>query len=111
MADRLGPAVASQLDGGRVLLLMATRFRADGLLEPDLALELDRDGQVLASQFLDLRHRDDEDDEFSDLGDEEPLPDRLDLSHARPAKRCECPEPFGDGGLCLRCGHTLPLPL
>jgi len=41
------------------------------------------------------------------LGDEEPLPDPVDVRHARPAKRCECVEPFADDGLCLRCGHSV----
>jgi hypothetical protein len=62
LADRLGPAFAQELDGGRLLLLMATRFRADGRLEPDLALELDSDGQVVAAQYLELAHQDNDDD-------------------------------------------------
>ena len=45
-----------------MLLLLATRLDAEGRAEPDLALELDRDGQVVASQFLELAHQDNDDD-------------------------------------------------
>jgi hypothetical protein len=106
LADRLGPAYAHQLDSGRLLLLLATRFRPDGQLEPDLALELAGDGRVVASQYLDLAHSEDPDD-LSDLSDERPLPPSIDVSHARPAKVCECDEPLGHDGLCVVCGRTL----
>jgi hypothetical protein len=108
LADRLGPAVAHGLDRGRVLLLMATRLDAEGRAEPDLALELDRDGQVVASQFLDLAHRDEPDDELADLSDEQRLPEPVDVRHARAAKRCECDDPFAHEGFCARCGRSLP---
>lgn len=107
LADRLGPAFAQGLNGGRLLLLMATKLDADGRAEPDLALELDADGQVVAAQYLDLAHPADE-DEFGDLADDEaPLPEPLDMSQARPAKVCECPAPWGDDGTCGICGHAL----
>ena len=109
LADRLGPAFAQELDGGRLLLLMATRLDAHGRAEPDLALELDRAGQVVAAQYLELRHREVEDDELSDFGDEQPLPPPLDLADARPAPRCECgDEAIGHEGSCVRCGRALP---
>jgi hypothetical protein len=108
LADRLGPVLAQQLDDARVLLLMATRLDANGRAAPDLALELDRDGQVIATQYLDLRHRDDEDDGLADLADvEEPVPVPVDVSQARPAKPCSCTDPFAHDGFCARCGRTL----
>jgi hypothetical protein len=73
--------------------------------EPDLALELDPDGKIVARQFLDLAHR--EPDELDDLGEEERLPYPVDLSHARPAPLCECPESRADDGTCGRCGRSL----
>jgi hypothetical protein len=77
-----------------------------GTGSPNLALKLDRDADVIASQALTL-HRPDE-DELDDLGEEEPLPYPGDLSHARPARRCECPHPRHDGDeTCSICGHLL----
>ena len=83
--------------------------------EPDLAVELDRDGQVVAQQYLALRHRAPDtnvspanEDEFTDLSDEAPLPVPLDVSQARPAKACECPDAIGHDGACVLCGHALP---
>lgn len=107
LADRLGPTYAEELDGGRVLLLLATRLDGTGAATPDLAVELDADGRIVGSQYLELRHRDN--DEFSDLGDEQPLPPPEDVRDARPAKLCECPAPFGHDGHCVRCGRTLDL--
>jgi hypothetical protein len=103
LADRTGPAFMQELDGGRLLVLLST----GGQAEPDLALELDRDGNIVARQFLDLAPQE-PDEEFSDLGDEEPLPPPLDLSHARPAKVCGCADPLADDGACTWCGHVLP---
>jgi hypothetical protein len=103
LADRTGPTVMQELAGGRLLVLLST----GGQSQPDLALELDRDGEIVARQFLPLRHQD-PDDEFSDLGDEEPLPPPLDLSHAKPAAVCECDGPLADNGVCARCGLSLP---
>jgi hypothetical protein len=40
LADRCGSAFMAELDGGRVLMLLATAG-----LEPDLALELERPGR------------------------------------------------------------------
>ena len=109
LADRLGPAFAQQLDSGRLLLLLATRFRPDGQLEPDLAVELDGDGRVVASQFLELAHPDD--DGLDDLSDERPLPPPVDVSRARPAPTCGCPDAIVDEGYCTRCGRSRPWPL
>jgi hypothetical protein len=62
----------------------------------------------LARQVLDLT-RPDEDDEFSDLSEEEPLTYLNPYSEgARPAPLCDCPDALGDDGLCHRCGRTLP---
>ena len=50
-------------------------------------------------------------DDFSDLSEERPLPDPIDLSQARPAPRCECPEALYDAEdpyNCLVCGRLLP---
>jgi hypothetical protein len=47
-------------------------------------------------------------DDLSDLSEERPLPDPVDLSEARPASRCQCPTPLADAGTCARCGHDLP---
>jgi hypothetical protein len=47
-------------------------------------------------------------DDLSDLSEERPLPDPVDLSEARPAPRCQCPTPLADDGTCARCGHDLP---
>jgi len=47
-------------------------------------------------------------DDLSDLSEERPLPDPMDLSFARPAKRCDCPVPRRDEDTCHRCGRTLP---
>jgi hypothetical protein len=102
LADRHGPAFAEELAGGRVLLLLATG-RQD---EPDLALELDAHGQVVARQFLELAHRDD-DDPCADFGEEQELPSPVDLSHARPGQRCTCPSPRNDDGTCGICGHVV----
>ena len=46
---------------------------------PNLALELDRDCEVIARQLLSL-HRRDADDPCEDLGDEQPLPPLTDSS-------------------------------
>jgi hypothetical protein len=47
-------------------------------------------------------------DDLSDLSEERPLPDPVDLAEARPAPRCQCPTPLADDGTCARCGHDLP---
>ena len=47
-------------------------------------------------------------DDISDLSEERPLPDPVDLSEARLAPRCKCPTPLADNGTCARCGHDLP---
>jgi hypothetical protein len=104
LADRTGPAFMQELNGGRLLVLLST----GGQAEPDLALELDRDGNILARQFLDLTHQEPE-DEFADLADEQPLPPPLDVSHARPAQVCGCGDPLADDGVCTWCGHVLPM--
>jgi hypothetical protein len=53
-----------------------------GTGSPNLALELDRDGDVIAKQVLTL-HQDPDDDGRGDFGDEQPLPEPVDT--ARPA--------------------------
>jgi hypothetical protein len=63
-----------------------------GTGSPNLALELDRDGDVIAKQVLTL-HQDHDDDGRGDFGDEQPLPEPVDIRHARPALRCTCPVP------------------
>jgi hypothetical protein len=73
---------------------------------PNLALELDQDGEVIAKQVLSLRHPDE--DEFADLGEEEPQPDPIDMRNARPAPVCDCPKPRHDDGNCGICGRSLP---
>jgi hypothetical protein len=102
LADRTGSAFMQELAGGRLLVLLST----GGQSQPDLALELDRDGNIVARQFLDLAHQE-PDDGFADFGEEEPLPPPVDVSQARPAPLCECPDPFADDGFCARCGRTL----
>jgi hypothetical protein len=104
LADRTGSAFMQELAGGRLLVLLST----GGQSQPDLALELDRDGQVVARQVLDLT-RPDEDDEFSDLAEEEQGVVYVDpfAEGARPAPLCGCPDPFGHDGTCARCGRTL----
>jgi hypothetical protein len=103
LADRIGPAYMAELDGARVLMLLATRGS-----EPDLAPELDAAGNGIARRFRDLAHRDDGEDDLSDLSDERPLPDPIDISKARPAPRCECLVPRRhDGFTCGICGWTL----
>jgi hypothetical protein len=102
LADRCGDAIVQELHGDRVLVLLATHGA-----RPDLALELDHDGNVVARQYLDLAHQD-HDDGLDDFGDEQELPYPVDLRHARPAPQCECPDALGDDGLCHRCGRTLP---
>ena len=50
---------------------------------------------MAARQALDLTRPDDE-EKFADLADEEePPPPPFDVSHARPAKLCECDELIG----------------
>jgi hypothetical protein len=105
LADRTGPAFMQELEGGRLLMLLATNAQA----EPDLAFELDSAGNIVARQFLDLAHPYDREDELSDLSDEEPLPPPIDVSHARPAKVCEGDDPLADDGVCTWCGHVLPV--
>jgi hypothetical protein len=78
-----------------------------GVGSPNLALELDGEGEVIARQVLSLR-RDGEDDGLDDFGDEQPLPYPIDVSQARPARLCECPAPRHDDGICGVCGHNLP---
>ena len=104
LADRCGDALLQDLDGGRLLVLLSTGAQN----EPDLALELGPDGEILARQFLSLRHQDAE-DPCADFSEEEELPDAVDLSHARPAPRCSCPHPRHDGSgeTCSICGHGL----
>jgi hypothetical protein len=78
-----------------------------GQSQPDLALELDRDGEVIAKQVLTLHRVDD--DGLEDFSDEEPLAYVDAFSEgARQAPRCECPDGYADGGTCGRCGHDLP---
>jgi hypothetical protein len=102
LADRIGPAYMAELDGGRILMLLATRGG-----EPDLALELDEAGNIVARQHLDLAHRGE--DPCEDFGDEQELPPPVDVRDARPALRCTCPSPRADEETCGRCGHLLPL--
>jgi hypothetical protein len=48
-------------------------------------------------------------DYLSDLSDERPLPDPVELSEALPAKSCDCPEPRRNEDTCHRCGRSLPI--
>jgi hypothetical protein len=82
-----------------------------GTGSPNLALELDGDGEVIARQVLSLRRREaEEDDGFEDFGEEEPLAYLNPYSEgARPAKVCECPVPRHDDGTCGICGHVVPV--
>ena len=78
-----------------------------GTGSPNLALELDQDGEVIARQVLSL-HRRDADDGLEDFGEEQPLPGPVDLSHARPAPVCECGDhALGHEGSCVVCGRAL----
>jgi hypothetical protein len=95
-----------ELAAGRMLILLDVF----GVGAPNLALELDQDGAVIAKQVLSLRRPDDE-DPCGDLGDERELPPPIDLRHARPAPRCECADPRVDDGTCAICGHDLPVPV
>jgi len=64
---------------------------------------------VAARRALDLTRPDDE-EKFADLADEEePPPPPFDVSHARPAKLCECDELIGHEGRCILRGTRCPL--
>jgi len=80
-----------------------------GTGSPNLALELDRDGEVIAKPVLSLACHDAEDDEYSDLAEEEEPLVWVDpyAEGARLAKTFECHEPFAHDGLSARCGRTL----
>jgi hypothetical protein len=98
--DRSGDGILTVHEG--VLTLLVVVF---GVGSPNLALELDRDGEVIARQVLSLRRQEPE-DEFSE---EEPLVYVDPYSEgAKPAPRCECPSPRADDGTCGVCGHSLP---
>lgn len=101
LLDRTGDGIVFA-DAGIVTVLVD----ALGSGSPNLALELNGDGEVIARQVLSL-HRPD-DDGLDDLGEEEPLPEPVDVRNARPAKRCGCPEPRRDGETCCICGRSLP---
>jgi hypothetical protein len=103
LLDRTGDGIVYG-DAGIVTVLLDLY----GTGSPNLALELDGEGEVIARQVLSL-HRCDVDDGAEDFGEEEPLPPPVDVRDARPAKRCECDEPFGDEDVCLRCGRSLPV--
>jgi hypothetical protein len=103
LLDRTGDGIVYAHEG--VLTLLVDVF---GSGSPNLALELDENGDVIAKQVLTL-HRRDAEDEFADLGDEQELPPPVDLRDARPAPRCECPGARTDDGItCCVCGHLLP---
>ena len=104
LLDRTGDGIVYAQDGIVTLLLDVY-----GTGQPNLCLELDGDGAVIARQALSL-HRQDGEDGFEDFSDEEPLPPPVDVRDARPAPRCTCPSPRhdGDSETCLLCGHLLP---
>jgi hypothetical protein len=96
--------VLCSLVSGRTLKSRPEWTCCDG--SPNLTLELDGDGEVIARQVLTL-HRRDDDDGLDDFSEEQPLPDPVDVSRARPARMCGCDDPLADGGSCARCGHTV----
>lgn len=100
LLDRTGDGIVYADDG--IVTVLVDVFGAGS---PNLALELDGDGEVIARQVLSLRRRDE--DDLDDFSEEEPLPPPLDVSHARPAKVCECTDPLADAGVCTWCGHVL----
>jgi hypothetical protein len=89
LLDRTGDGIVYAHEG--VLTVLVDVY---GVGSPNLALELDGDGEVIARQVLSLRRRDGEDDELDDFSEEEPLVYVDAFSEgARPAPMCQCPVP------------------
>jgi hypothetical protein len=108
LLDRAGNGVVAP-GGDGALALLVDVF---GTGSPNLCLELDREGEVIGHQLLDLARHEDADNGLGDLADGELLegPSVLDplRSGARLSARCKCTRSLPSDDACARCGHRLP---